>query len=224
MDIFKDEAIAGLDLEPIKRKLMRRTSGPSWSHERVERAEKDYRRFLLLMKMFPNELIAPSMDVDRLWHYHILDTEKYARDCQTVFGYFLHHYPYLGLGGEEDEARRRQAGARMRELYREMFGAPPDAAQREDTGFALAVQSKQQAETTEESDVAPDDISFCAAPGRGLTDMFGSGELYGAREYRPTWSTLHEPTEPEPSDDLLDQIRLVVTENQRYDRVAEPVQ
>jgi hypothetical protein len=121
--ISKNElkAIAELDLDPIKVKLMHDESGEGWTLEYANRIEVEYRRFLCLMKMFPNEPAAPLFDVDIFWHYHILDTMKYAADCEDVFGYFLHHFPYVGLRGEEDEAMHQRVGIRMRELYEETF-------------------------------------------------------------------------------------------------------
>jgi hypothetical protein len=114
--------IAELDLEPIKVKLMHEESGEGWSLEKAGAVEFEYRRFLYLMKIFPNEQTAPLMDVDTFWHYHILDTMKYAVDCDKVFGYFLHHFPYIGLRGEDDVAAHRRVGDRMKELYEETFG------------------------------------------------------------------------------------------------------
>ena len=114
--------IADLDLEPIKVKLMHVESGEGWSLARADAVEFEYRRFLYLMKQFPNEQTAPLMDVDIFWHYHILDTMKYAADCDNVFGYFLHHFPYIGLRGEDDEAAHLRVGERMKELYEETFG------------------------------------------------------------------------------------------------------
>lgn len=116
--------ISALDLEDIKAKLMHEDSGMGWSMEHVDQVEIEYRRFLYLMKKFPNEETSPSVEVDTFWHYHILDTMKYAADCQQVFGYFLHHYPYVGMGGgERARHTRERAGARMRELYAQTFGA-----------------------------------------------------------------------------------------------------
>jgi hypothetical protein len=121
MELLGWDQIAELDLEWVKNKLMHRKAGTGWSRDRVEATALEYRRFLYLMKIFPNELVAPTLDVDRFWHQHILDTMKYAHDCQAIFGYFLHHYPYLGLNGEQDDALRHQAIARMRELYEQTF-------------------------------------------------------------------------------------------------------
>ncbi|MFC5462547.1 glycine-rich domain-containing protein [Massilia niabensis] len=114
--------IAALDLNPIKVKLMHKESGEGWSPEHANAIENEYRRFLYLMTTFPNVQMAPRVDVDTFWHYHILDTMKYARDCEQAFGYFVHHYPYLGLMGEDDKEMQQQAGERMRELYESTFG------------------------------------------------------------------------------------------------------
>ncbi|HEY0063275.1 MAG TPA: glycine-rich domain-containing protein-like [Telluria sp.] len=116
------QAIAALDLEPIKMKLMHVASGEGWSQARADAMEIEYRRFLYLMHAFPNEETAPTVDVDTFWHYHILDTAKYAADCEQVFGYFLHHYPYLGMDGGTEEGAEERGAARMRTLYETTFG------------------------------------------------------------------------------------------------------
>lgn len=114
--------IAALDLDPIKAKLMHGESGEGWSLAYADAVEFEYRRFLYLMKKYPNEQAAPLFDVDVFWHYHILDTMKYATDSEAVFGYFLHHFPYVGLRGEQDLEAHHHVGQRMRELYEGTFG------------------------------------------------------------------------------------------------------
>lgn len=47
---------------------------------------------------------------------------KYADDCEAVFGYFLHHFPYVGLRGAEDLDLHHHVGERMRELYEQTYG------------------------------------------------------------------------------------------------------
>jgi len=131
-------AIAALDLDPIKVKLMHAESGEGWSLEKANAAEAEYRRFLILMKKFPHEQTAPLFDVDTFWHYHILDTLKYAQDCEQVFGYFLHHFPYIGLRGADDEAAHQRVGQRMQELYEETFGEPYLRGQAAGSGAAQA--------------------------------------------------------------------------------------
>jgi hypothetical protein len=131
-------AIEQLDLEPIKVKLMHEESGEGWSLEQASAVEREYRRFLYLMKTYPEEQAAPLMDVDTFWHYHILDTMKYATDCEAVFGYFLHHFPYVGLRGEADEAAHHRLGEKMKELYENTFG---EAYARAPSGMATTAWS-----------------------------------------------------------------------------------
>jgi hypothetical protein len=139
------KAIAELDLDPIKVKLMHEESGEGWTLAYAGLVEAEYRRFLYLMKMFPNEPTAPLFDVDIFWHYHILDTMKYVVDCESVFGYFLHHFPYVGLRGEEDEVAHQSAGQRMKELYEATFGE----------AYGQALQAATQAQASRGLDAVP---------------------------------------------------------------------
>ena len=132
--------ISELDLDPIKVKLMHKESGEAWSRLQVDAVEFEYRRFLHLLKLFPEEQVAPRFDVDIFWHYHILDTMKYAADCEQMFGYFLHHFPYSGLGGEEDEADHHRTGTRTQELYEATFG---EAYIRSEEGHAVSASSPE---------------------------------------------------------------------------------
>ena len=115
------QAISELDLTTIKTKLMHLPSGEGWSSAMADAVEREYRRFLYLMKMFPEEATVPTVDVDTFWHYHILDTMKYAADCAQVFGYFLHHNPSVGLDEGEEQARIDGA-TQMQALYAATFG------------------------------------------------------------------------------------------------------
>jgi hypothetical protein len=122
-------AIQSLDLGPIKFKATRGEDGYGWSAEHVERVELAYRRYLILHAMHPQLNLAPERDVDRFWHLHILDTRKYASDCEAMFGGFLHHFPYFGLRGEDDARALQDAFAQTQALYARTFGEPLPALQ-----------------------------------------------------------------------------------------------
>src|SRR2546423_1851962 len=122
-------AIEALDLTPIKRKAMHREGGYGWSAEYADRMAAAYKRYLILHAKYPERTLAPDEDVDRFWHLHILDTRKYAADCDATFGRFLHHFPYLGLRGEDDEAALHAAHAEMQALLAGEFGAADGATQ-----------------------------------------------------------------------------------------------
>jgi hypothetical protein len=164
-DLFK--AVMQLDLEPIKMKLMHVASGEGWSLEKANAVEKEYRRFLCLMKMYPEEDTAPLVDVDTFWHYHILDTMKYAADCEQAFGYFLHHYPYVGMRGDDDEQFRLDSGNRMRELYEATFGEayPGMMAEAEDSEASMAYCAGPHIQALARSgEGAVSGAAYCAGP------------------------------------------------------------
>jgi hypothetical protein len=104
--------------------------------------------------------------VDKFWHQHILDTVGYARDCQLMFGYFLHHNPYLGLGLEgDDSARREHASKRMSVLYEQAFGEPyqgAGTASGGDAAFCAATNSSAFCAVTAAAFCAATKAAFCA--------------------------------------------------------------
>lgn len=119
-------AIQALDLDPIKFKLMDPEEGQGWSREYADHMELAYKRFLSLLATHSDETLAPGKDVDKFWHGHILDTLKYAEDCNRVFGCFLHHFPYFGMRGAEDAANLARAAETTQRLYRQEFGSKPE--------------------------------------------------------------------------------------------------
>lgn len=169
-DSFK--AIADLNLDAIKVKLMHRESGEGWSLEKANAVEFEYRRFLILMKQFPQEETAPLMDVDTFWHYHILDTLKYAADCEQVFGYFLHHFPYIGLRGEDDEAAHHRVGERMKQLYEQTFGE--DYLRAETAYSGRAVQAAFSSAAVQATAFSSAAVQATAYSGRAVQTAFSS--------------------------------------------------
>ena len=161
------QAAMALDLEPIKLKLMHVESGEGWSFEKANAVEKEYRRFLCLMKLYPDENTAPLVDVDTFWHYHILDTMKYAIDCEQVFGYFLHHYPYVGLSSGGDQQFRIDSGDRMRALYESTFSEAYPAPHLEIAARTHAQERSYRARFGIELK-AGTMIAWCASPGKKM--------------------------------------------------------
>jgi hypothetical protein len=115
--------IWSLDLDPIVFKLMDEEDGEGWKLEQALSAVEEYRRFLFLT-VTSRETIVPTKFVDAVWHTHILDTMKYMDDCQQLFGFYLHHFPYFGMRGEEDNANLQQAFRGAAEIYEAAFGQP----------------------------------------------------------------------------------------------------
>lgn len=62
-----------------------------WELARAEGAITEYLRFMQLLADARRMELVASMDVDLVWHEHILDTSNYASDCFRLWGRFLHH-------------------------------------------------------------------------------------------------------------------------------------
>jgi len=107
-----------VDLDPITVKVMYEEG---WSLEQALHAVEEYRRFLFLTVSRP-EAIVPTEFVDAVWHAHILDTAKYRVDCQEAFGFFLDHFPYFGMRGEDDQRTLQKTFEATAGLYERTFG------------------------------------------------------------------------------------------------------
>ncbi|HUL93896.1 MAG TPA: glycine-rich domain-containing protein-like [Burkholderiales bacterium] len=157
-------AIQALDLDPIKFKLMDSEEGEGWSRRYAEQMELAYKRFLTLLVTHPEETLAPSKDIDKFWHGHILDTLKYAEDCGKVFGYFLHHFPYFGMRGGEDAVNLARAAESTRGLLQQEFGktgaAYCGAVKAHEAAYCGAIKAENAAYC---GAVKADEAAYCGA-------------------------------------------------------------
>lgn len=110
-----------LDLKAIAYELMHSTE-EKWSFERTKQAISHYSMFLWLVNLYPKRQLVPTQEIDRVWHHHILDTMKYAEDCEMLFGRFIHHFPYFGKRGKVDKNNLYTAFAETQKLFQQHFG------------------------------------------------------------------------------------------------------
>jgi hypothetical protein len=111
--------IVGLNLKPVSNKFSAKKSW--WWHlvHQPARIEGEYRQFLFLLATHPDATLVPwSADVDEFWHQHILDTTKYAADCNALAGRLIHHPQHP----VEGSAAHSLAFAETRKLYLASFG------------------------------------------------------------------------------------------------------
>jgi hypothetical protein len=118
-------AIQALDLESVKVRAMDPELGEGWTREYADSIETAYRTYLTMLVKYPDhaEDILLSKDVDEFWHTHILQTMKYADDCEAVFGQFLHHSPHIGEVTPADHEHRARQAEKTRNLYEKEFGS-----------------------------------------------------------------------------------------------------
>jgi len=95
-----------------------------WSLKGARDAIEQYRKFMYLLYKYHNTdyIIVPSIEVDEIWHHHILDTKKYQEDCKILYGFFAHHFPYLGMGGKRSLQKLHKYFQITQNLYFEEFG------------------------------------------------------------------------------------------------------
>jgi hypothetical protein len=118
--LFMDD-INEIDFTMVKLKLQDAEEGLGWTKQQCEDAEIEYKKFLVLKRAYPEREIVPNKTVDLFWHQHILDTVKYAEDCEVLFGFFIHHYPYFGMNGKEDAQNLVDAFDETKVLFKRHF-------------------------------------------------------------------------------------------------------
>lgn len=94
-----------------------------WSYEFARRSVNEYKRFIYLACVSPNE-VTPSDEVDQVWHLHLAYSHHYWDEfCPNVLKKILHHGPTKG-GASEDERFEQQYDNTLK-LYDQEFDAPP---------------------------------------------------------------------------------------------------
>ncbi len=135
---FSSGKIDKLDLTSIQKKLI---DTKNWSSERAQKASDEYRKFLKLIAKNPDSPIVPWLtiegddDLDQVWHLHILDTQRYVKDCEDIFGKFIHHDPHIA----QNVSKHNSATKFTKKLYESEFkeayyGTPVEI----DTGSLIA--------------------------------------------------------------------------------------
>ena len=138
--------VQAIDLDRIGLQLQ---AQPGWDAERAAQAVEQYRQFLTLVLLNPGQCVTPpGPDADAVWHAHILDTQAYQRDCQRLFGGFLHHRPAHGVTDDEatlTAAAREKTASLLRTYFPET--APSEApVNREAFCVCLVLGSRDQAD------------------------------------------------------------------------------
>lgn len=94
----------------------------TWDLARAEDAVRNYKRYMAVTKALGGVQLVPNGDIDEIWHMHILDTRAYTRDCEQLFGEYLHHYPYFGMLGEENRSQWLAVQSESAALWQALFG------------------------------------------------------------------------------------------------------
>lgn len=102
-----------------------RSAGPLARLNKADRefAVERYRKFLALAKRHPEARLAPTSDIDEVWHTHMLMPRAYAADCQRYLGEILDHNG--GFGRKASEVpEMRTIFETTAKLWEQEFGEP----------------------------------------------------------------------------------------------------
>lgn len=117
-----------IDLSMVRMKLMDTEERIMPGSVNMDDAISYYREFLALLYAYPDKTIVPSQIIDAVWHHHILDTRAYASDTRSMFGHFLHHYPYFGMRGADDAKLLAESFVETCALWQKHFGRSPSSS------------------------------------------------------------------------------------------------
>lgn len=85
------------DLHEAARRSESETS--EWIAEKVDESIERYRKFFALARS--GERLAPTRDIDMIWHLHMLAPVAYYNDCMSYLGHILDHNGGFGQTPEE---------------------------------------------------------------------------------------------------------------------------
>lgn len=84
-----------IQTEPLTSTINRLLMIDGWSPKHIPEAIKQYRNYIFLIRKWGHQYkLPPSVDIDDVWHAHILHTREYTEFCNTIFGHYLHHDPH----------------------------------------------------------------------------------------------------------------------------------
>jgi ubiquitin len=177
-DVAFTRKINGLDLTALEARVAESVG----NEKKAQRLVAEYRRFLELkvaLRDLECELLSPSVEVDDVWHSHVLDTRRYPADCAAICGSTIHHDPNNALPQRGCRKRRRSSSPTPKTVralttiaaYKARFDQdPPKSMWTYDDDVDLSYD-KDTTRTTRCSDGQPELISSASrAACRGLAD------------------------------------------------------
>jgi hypothetical protein len=117
--ILAKERIVSADVSSVIKRLVQ---VEKWSEKDALAACQYYRNYLYILLKYSHQYeLPPSLEIDEMWHAHILHTHDYQQFCQLVFNNFLHHQPYDAYG-ELAQMANELFESQTQRLHYEEFG------------------------------------------------------------------------------------------------------
>ena len=104
---------------PFSKRLARENRWPHWFALDVI---EEYRKFLYLIERAPHP-VTPSIEVDQVWHLHLIYSESYWEDFAKEMPVKPHHGPTKG--GKDEENKFIDWYSKTLKSYEKVFGNKP---------------------------------------------------------------------------------------------------
>ena len=114
-----DLPVFSVDLREAARRSESEVS--EWAAERLDEAIERYRKFFHLASLGLG--VAPTRDIDLIWHLHMQAPVAYFEDCSKYCGHILDHDGGFGKTPEE-AAVLTEVFAKTAERWLQVFGEP----------------------------------------------------------------------------------------------------
>tara|TARA_B100001094_G_C18123787_1_gene768333 strand:- start:993 stop:1448 length:456 start_codon:yes stop_codon:yes gene_type:complete len=101
-----------------------------WTDDDSKYHLERYTKWLRLVQKYPGQPFAPTRNIDKMWHLHMLSPVSYIKDCTKLFGCILDHDGGFGALPEEEPALKatfeKTAELWMKE-YGEVYADDPSS-------------------------------------------------------------------------------------------------
>lgn len=106
--------------------------------EHAAKMEDEYRKFIFMHAVHPDQNLPMSKEVDDFWHAHVMSTRNYQRFIdECADGIFIHHRPTISDAENMCLMPAYLFGTMAR--YRQYFGEPSATFWREDPNSACCI-------------------------------------------------------------------------------------
>lgn len=85
----------------------------------TKRIKEEFIRYFSIASI---QNVAPPKIIDDYWHYYILHTKKYRKECSKVFGEFIEHTP--NNGSKKQRTADNEVFWETLQTYVTIFGEP----------------------------------------------------------------------------------------------------
>lgn len=116
---MKELPVFSVDLHEAARRSESETS--EWTPEKLDQSIERYQKFFALARS--GQRIAPTRDIDMIWHLHMLAPLAYHNDCMSYLGQILDHDGGFGQTPEEAVVLS-EVFSNTSQRWMEAFGEP----------------------------------------------------------------------------------------------------